>query len=78
MHLVSDRGDREFVGGIKGRLRGGKRPGADAGILLGEDRGGGGEAEEDQRTNCAVEIDGINVADSKLLESCYVCHTGNT
>ena len=69
MHLIPHRGDGEFVGRIEGRLGGGKRPGADARVLLGDEGSGGGEADEDQRTNCAVEIDGINVADSKALES---------
>jgi len=68
MHLVAHRGDGELVGRIEGRLRGSKGPRADAGILLGEDRGGGSEADEDQRTNCGVEFDGINVADSFALK----------
>jgi hypothetical protein len=77
MQLIPHRRDGELVGWIEGRLRGSKRPGADAGVLLGED-GSGGEAEEDQRANCGIEMDGINVADSKSLESGYMCHTGNT
>jgi hypothetical protein len=67
VHLVLHGGDGEFVGRIEGGLRGGKRPGTDAGVLLGDDGSGGSEADEDQRTNCGGNIDGINVADSQSL-----------
>jgi hypothetical protein len=75
VHLIAQRCDGKFVGRVEGCLRRDERPGADAWVLLGERGDGGGEAEEDQCANCSVDIDGINVADSKWA-ACALCGRG--